>query len=671
MGACNCFKPDPRPYYIPIPVSDPFSFPLPLPLPMPAATTFGTIASNSTPLPGLSLVPVDPSVQNQKMEGWGTSLCWWAAQVGTWDDRKVGDIVRALFGPDGLRMNVVRYNIGGGENPKCKWGEHLIYERKMNGFWNPDRTWNWEADAGQRKVLTQAVKDCGVNLVEAFSNSPPYWMTASGCAAGNVNGNDNNLPDQNVGLFIEYLVTVCAYFREKFGITFDSIDPFNEPVSSWWKAGNSQEGCHISIAQQKTIVRDLLAALQKRGLASTIISSPDTNSLEETLDVWLNGYDAETRSRVGRLNPHSYSGIARYELEAATRVNGKPLWMSEFCCGNEIHYHEGMRAAMVLAAQIMIDLKDMKSRTWVMWQAVESEEVLVRSNINYGLIHGVYKDFTYKEKSYTKSSYWPAKQYYIFGHFSRFVCPGYTILGCGNENVLVASDLKGRVTIVAINCTYSAAEYAISLEKFTTVAATTSSMILTSEGSSWAPLANRKIEGRRLILSLPKISIITCTLSAGYSGPTGCLFGGEHYKILNKNSGKAWGVQDWSKDDGALVVQWTWEKANANNSWKISRSGDGFSYMIQNRNSGKSICATGVGDKVRICQRTNDGSEGFRWEISANGDGSYRMVNRMSGKACEVEDWSQDDGAYVRQAGFKNEAAKLWRIERVNVLGDE
>ena len=38
---------------------------------------------------------------------------------------------------------------------------------------------NWEADAAQRWMLL-AARDRGATLFEAFSNSPPYWMTVSG-----------------------------------------------------------------------------------------------------------------------------------------------------------------------------------------------------------------------------------------------------------------------------------------------------------------------------------------------------------------------------------------------------------------------------------------------------------------------------------------------------------
>ena len=53
---------------------------------------------------------VDPSQRYQKLEGWGSSLCWWAAQVGNWDEEKVDEIVDLITSPDKLNMNIFRYN---------------------------------------------------------------------------------------------------------------------------------------------------------------------------------------------------------------------------------------------------------------------------------------------------------------------------------------------------------------------------------------------------------------------------------------------------------------------------------------------------------------------------------------------------------------------------------
>ena len=55
---------------------------------------------------GAKTVTIDASTRYQTLEGWGSSLCWWAAQVGNWDEKKVDEIVDLLTSPDKLNMNI-------------------------------------------------------------------------------------------------------------------------------------------------------------------------------------------------------------------------------------------------------------------------------------------------------------------------------------------------------------------------------------------------------------------------------------------------------------------------------------------------------------------------------------------------------------------------------------
>src|SRR4051812_21152612 len=72
--------------------------------------------------PGSSqTVKVDVSMSNQTLEGWGTSLAWFANSVGSWTNTtNQNNLMNALFSPtSGLGLNYLRYNIGGGDDPLC------------------------------------------------------------------------------------------------------------------------------------------------------------------------------------------------------------------------------------------------------------------------------------------------------------------------------------------------------------------------------------------------------------------------------------------------------------------------------------------------------------------------------------------------------------------------
>src|SRR5262245_33801893 len=62
-------------------------------------------------------VRIDPSYQQQPFQGWGTSLVWFANATGGYPDEVRERLVDLLFGEDGLRLNIARYNIGGGNAP--------------------------------------------------------------------------------------------------------------------------------------------------------------------------------------------------------------------------------------------------------------------------------------------------------------------------------------------------------------------------------------------------------------------------------------------------------------------------------------------------------------------------------------------------------------------------
>src|SRR5699024_5299975 len=71
-----------------------------------------SLAFESTPI-------LDESEEGyENFEGCGTSLTWWGHILGQWEDEaKFEEVMDLVFDVDqGLGLNVVRYNIGGGEN---------------------------------------------------------------------------------------------------------------------------------------------------------------------------------------------------------------------------------------------------------------------------------------------------------------------------------------------------------------------------------------------------------------------------------------------------------------------------------------------------------------------------------------------------------------------------
>ena len=64
---------------------------------------------------------INTSARQQVLQAWGTSLCWWANGIGRWmpNSTQYERVMDLVFDADkGLGINLVRYNIGGGEDPQ-------------------------------------------------------------------------------------------------------------------------------------------------------------------------------------------------------------------------------------------------------------------------------------------------------------------------------------------------------------------------------------------------------------------------------------------------------------------------------------------------------------------------------------------------------------------------
>jgi len=386
-------------------------------------------------------ITIDLGKKLHTIEGWGTSLCWFGHVIGGWSNISRNTIADLLFSKDkGLGLNLVRYNIWGGDNPLHK---HMRIGSEAPGFLPQMNVWNWDIDENQRWML-MAAKSRGADLFEAFSNSPPYWMTYSQCSAGAEDGK-SNLKEEYYEAFADYLTEVIRQYRNKYGLIFQTLDPLNEPYSSSWKLYNRQEGCHFNPAEQMKIIKEVKKKLDEKQLYDTQISAPDENSIDVTVDSFK-AYDNVTKDYVKQINAHSYEGTRCNQLKDLARKYGKRLWMSEYGSGgNTAHDHNSILPALDLAAQITKDLREMQPSAWVYWQAVEDEKETIEENGNWGFIHA--------DMSGSTEEFHITKKYYAMCNFSRFIKPGYVMLDTDILNGLAFYSEEERQIVIVIHNT--------------------------------------------------------------------------------------------------------------------------------------------------------------------------------------------------------------------------
>lgn len=462
-----------------------------------AASTGGAGGARPTvvPMSGTTLIKIAYGTKHQTLEGWGTSLCWWANHVGGWAESARNAVVDAVVDPvNGLGFNVFRYNIGGGENPSH---DHMGQWRQMDGFQSSDGTWNWAADANQRAIL-QRIVDRGAGdtdvILEAFSNSPPYWMTKSGCASGSSDGT-NNLKDDQYDAFADYLTEVVKHFHDTWGITFRTVEALNEPNANWWKSNGSQEGCHFSPSNQQTIIKAVSAALKAKSLTGTTVSASDENSIDDAYNN-MKGYDATTLAGMSQMNTHTYGGSARKDLRTLATSKGKRLWQSETGPLNQ-DLADDTEAALFMAGREMTDLRDLGAEAWVDWQLGDPSQT--------------WASFTLDDK---KQVFGYLKRFYMQAGFSRYIRPGATFVDVNNSDMVAAVSADGHtLTLVVRNGDTSATKgFTVDLTSLPSIGSSVEAH-RTSRTENLVSVAAVPIQNWSFVATVPAFSVTTFVIA--------------------------------------------------------------------------------------------------------------------------------------------------------------
>ena len=490
------------------------------------------------------VITVDPQnafeVNEGVFEGWGTSLCWWANRIG-YSDALTRLAAEAFCDPEkGLGLNILRYNIGGGDDPTH---DHITRtDSMMPGFWrNPSvdeaagtYAWDydWSQDANQRNVLSRCLEtyaaarsaagsqhDGEALIVEAFSNSPPYFMTNSGCSSGSLRAFQNNLREDAYEAFARYLADVAEHFRSDWGITFQSISPMNEPNTSYWQAfSEKQEGCHFDPgASQSRILVVLAEALKEKGLEDILISGTDETSID-TQALSLTQLSEEALAVISRVDTHAYAGSGRDFLLRQTLRRGKNLWMSEVDGGNTLGRDAGeMGAGLWLAREILTDLNELRPSAWILWQVIDShisrDGWLGRKDSGMVDLNGGYWGLAVAD--HDREQLILTMKYYVFGQFTRYIRPGSRLIALGSDAVAAEDPLLQRLTLVMMNAgdaekpvraDLSALKEKIPAGASVKVVRTSGSM---SSGEHWAELPDLQTDENGFSARLAPYSVTT------------------------------------------------------------------------------------------------------------------------------------------------------------------
>ena len=408
-------------------------------------------------------------------------------------------------------MNIVRYNVGGvgrgdaiGETTENIPAGFTFFKR-IEGFWKDGKSWDWNRDPNQRSML-QAARERGANQIEFFSNAPPWWMTDKKSSAGGA------LLTENRRDFARYLATVVKQARDHWGVPVSFVEPFNELSAGWWNFPGGQEGCNIPAAQQKEILGYLREELDSRGLASVPISGSDENSVDraeithkyfEGQTVSVNRKRRNVADMLPKVNAHSYYGLEPMRDNAARQrfraVLGKRrLWMSE--------YGDNEGSGMTLAQTILEDLTYLRPTAWIYWQPVEPSSA-------WGLVNGDYAGITTLSDPARGTPKWVYDKYYVMAQFTRFLRPGYKILGSSDRNMVVAYDAAGhKLVLVTVNYGTSQ-QITYDLSGLSLVGASASVTVTNTNGTRLFQNSTVIVSGKQLRLNAEANSVYSIVVS--------------------------------------------------------------------------------------------------------------------------------------------------------------
>ena len=481
---------------------------------------------------------MDPSYQQPAFEGWGTSLVWFANATGGYPEEIRNRLVDLLFGADGLNLNIARYNIGGGNAPDVR-ADYMKAGATMPGFWsapegtthadvdwwdpdNPEH-WNWSADANQRWWIDQ-IKD-RVDRWEAFSNSPPWFQTVSGYVSGGFDANTDQIRADRVEDFATYLVRVTEYLERTHGITFDTIDPLNEPNTNYWgtqlgsdgqPVGGRQEGAHAGPALQQQVVLALRQALNTSGTRAVISAMDETNPTIFAQN-W-NAYATEARAAVEQLNVHTYGTGMRTSVRDIAKGENRKLWMSEVegTWGSGTSF-TSMEPGLGIAARIVGDLRELEPTAWVFWQPVEDAVPQAAGGKNWGSIHVPFNcaaDSTLETCPIQTNT-----KFHTIRNFTHYIRPGDRLVRVNDPSSVAAISQSGSAaTVVYVNSDASARTVTLDLSGFGRITPkATVTPVVTSEAGGLLRGEPVSVSGASAALSVPAKSVTTFLVN-GVSG---------------------------------------------------------------------------------------------------------------------------------------------------------
>lgn len=398
-------------------------------------------------------ISVDPGSEMQTVQGFGASMAWTFQRLGLEGTDEVKEqSIAMLYGDDGLRLNIARFNIGGGSadenlddvfpynksdfDPDRRAESFFMAENfldasdeQLKAAFADESNYDFTRDAGALEMLDMALATGSIEKLVFFANSPHYLMTLSGTCTG-AEVQQNNLKEEFYEAYCDYILIIVDNLVEQHLAGLENvpevvISPVNEPQWDWGGEGSSQEGCHFDpepLAKFYDVFFDKLEAFNAANGTSyecDVLESGnykfylDRKDIKEYLEA-MSGYDYF--DDVKYIAAHSYAADDskkhrdKYQDYIDKNFPGLGISITEYCemVGGR---SDTIESGLLLGNVISRDLTMLNAVDWSWWLAVSP------CDYNDGLVYwDVLDDGTQKLSV--------LKRYYVMGQFSRYIDKG-------------------------------------------------------------------------------------------------------------------------------------------------------------------------------------------------------------------------------------------------------
>ncbi|MEL7118645.1 MAG: glycoside hydrolase [Bacteroidota bacterium] len=410
---------------------------------------------------------IDPSVQYQEIDGFGASDAWRVQFVGAnWPVEKREQIADLLFSkeldskgnPKGIGLSIWRFYIGSGSMELGDTVQIPNEWRRAECFLNPDGTYDWNKQKGQRWFL-QAAKKHGVNQFLAFALSAPPSYSLNGKTWSIKDDERLNIKPGYYDDYARFLVDVTDHFEKEEGIFFNYLSPVNEPQWDWSKPG--QEGSAATNEDIYLLTKYLSKELAKRNSRTKLVIGEAAelnflynpykasgNQVQTFFDPASSLFLGNLPNVASKISGHSY--FTTWPIDTLNQVRKRlgdqlrkhpkvDFWQTEFCVMEQSPEIGGgwkrdlaMPTALYVARVIHHDLTVANASSWQWWTA------LTTYDYKDGLIYldtGDETDLFNRDRMKQDGVYRESKLLWALGNYSRFVQPGMKRIKARIEDV--------------------------------------------------------------------------------------------------------------------------------------------------------------------------------------------------------------------------------------------